>query len=143
MFLPSETQEGDRFGPPRLNLHMLSFLKVFQLVLRPHVSQRPVRTLLTIFGVALGVAASIAVRTANLDVLRSFEQAVQTVSGPTALEVFGGELGFDETLISKVRQTRGVQSANPVILQTAVKPGDGTGSQALPVLGLDLLGEFE
>jgi len=74
---------------------MFVFLKLFKMVLVAHVTQRPLRTVLTILGVALGVSASVAVRTANVDVLRSFEQAVMTVAGPTTLEVSGGELGLD------------------------------------------------
>lgn len=122
---------------------MLSFIKVFLLILAAHVTQRPLRTLLTIVGVALGVSASVAVRTANVDVLRSFEQAVLTVAGPTTLEVFGGELGLDERLITTVRNVSGVTSASPVILQTAVRMSEGRPGQAVQVLGLDLLAEFD
>ena len=69
---------------------MPSFIKVFLLIFSAHVTQWPLRTLLTVIGVALGVSASVAVRTANIDVLRSFEQAVLTVAGPTTLEISGG-----------------------------------------------------
>lgn len=121
---------------------MFVFLKIFKLVLAAHITQRPLRTLLTILGVALGVSASVAVRTANVDVLRSFEQSVMTVAGPTTLEVSGGELGLDERLITALRKVEGVTSASPVILQTAVKTGRGT-QRAIQVLGLDLLAEID
>ena len=122
---------------------MPSFFKVIQLVIAAYLFQRPVRTGLTLLGVALGVAASVAVRTANVDVLQSFERTVQTVAGPTTLEITGGELGFDETVITTVRGVSGVQSANPVILQVAVRTGEGADTHAIPVLGLDLLAEYE
>ncbi len=121
---------------------MFAFLKVFRLVLAAHVTQRPLRTFLTVMGVALGVAASVAVRTANVDVLRSFEQAVLTVAGPTTLEISGGDLGLDERLMTAVRKVSGVTSASPVILQTAVKMGGGP-QQAVQVLGLDLFSEID
>lgn len=105
--------------------------------------QWPVRTLLTVIGVALGVSASVAVRTANVDVLRSFEQAVLTVAGPTALEVSGGEPGLDEALITPIRTVRGVVSASPVIVQTAVRMNGQQLGQAVQVLGLDLLAELD
>jgi putative ABC transport system permease protein len=73
---------------------MPAFVRVLLLLLTAHVRQWPLRTLLTIVGVALGVSASVAVRTANVDVLRSFEEAVLTVAGPTTLEVSGGETGL-------------------------------------------------
>jgi putative ABC transport system permease protein len=120
---------------------MLSFLNAFLLILTAHLTQRPLRTLLTVIGVALGVSASVAVRTANIDVLRSFESAVLTVAGPTTLEVSGGELGLDEQLITTVRRVSDVTSASPVILQTAVRMSDGRPGQAVQVLGLDLLDE--
>lgn len=123
---------------------MLSTLTIFLLILTAHVRQRPLRTLLTVIGVALGVSASVAVRTANLDVLRSFEQAVMSVAGPTTLEVSGGELGFDENVIRLVRGVTGVTSASPVILQTAVKSEDSSQVvEAVQVLGLDLLAESD
>ncbi|MDH4236268.1 MAG: hypothetical protein OEV17_03380, partial [Nitrospira sp.] len=92
---------------------MPSFIKVFLLIVSAHVAQWPLRTLLTVIGVALGVSASVAVRTANVDVLRSFEQAVLTVAGPTTLEISGGELGLDERLIRAARTVSGVTSASP------------------------------
>ncbi|MFO0700163.1 MAG: FtsX-like permease family protein [Nitrospira sp.] len=121
---------------------MLSFIKVIVLILLSHLRQWPLRTLLTIGGVALGVSASVAVRTANVDVLRSFEEAVLTVAGPTTLEVAGGESGLDEQLITRLRTVPGVISVSPVILQTAVQMRGGQPGQAIQVLGLDLLAEF-
>lgn len=81
---------------------MLSFMNVVLLILVSHLRQWPLRTVLTIGGVALGVSASVAVRTANVDVLSSFEQAVLTVAGPTTLEVSGGESGLDEQLMTRL-----------------------------------------
>ena len=121
---------------------MLSFIKVVFLILVSHLRQWPLRTALTIGGVALGVSASVAVRTANVDVLSSFEQAVLTVAGPTTLEVAGGEAGLDERLITRLRAVPGVTSVSPVILQTAVQMRGDQPGQAIQVLGLDLLAEF-
>ena len=121
---------------------MPAFLRALLLLLTSHVRQWPLRTVLTIAGVALGVSAAVAVRTANVDVLRSFEQAVMTVAGPTTLEVSGGENGFDEQVITKVRTVAGVASASPVILQTAVHMRGEQADQAVQVVGLDLLAEF-
>lgn len=121
---------------------MPAFLRVLLLLLTSHVRQWPLRTLLTIVGVALGVSASVAVRTANVDVLRSFEQAVLTVAGPTTLEVSGGEAGLDEQVMTRVRTVAGVTTASPMILQTAVRMRGEQPDQAVQVVGLDLLSEF-
>jgi putative ABC transport system permease protein len=122
---------------------MSSFFKLFLLILPAHLTQRPLRTLLTVAGVALGVSASVAVRTANLDVLRSFEQAVLAVAGPTTLEVAAGEVGLDERAIVTLRNVPGVVSAAPVVLQTAIRIDEGSNGVAVQVLGLDLLAEVD
>ncbi len=121
---------------------MPTFIKVVVLILLSHLRQWPLRTLLTIVGVSLGVSASVAVRTANIDVLRSFEQAVLTVAGPTTLEVAGDDTGLDERVVTSVRMVSGVTSASPVIIQTAVRMQGTQPGQAIQVLGLDLLDEL-
>jgi putative ABC transport system permease protein len=108
-----------------------------------HLATRPGRTLLTLIGVGLGVAATIAVQRANLDVLSSFERAVLTVAGPTAVEIDGGETGIDERLIAAVRRIAGVVSAAPVLAQTALLSESRSSRRAIQVLGLDLLAEAD
>ncbi|MDR4479317.1 MAG: FtsX-like permease family protein [Nitrospira sp.] len=103
------------------------------------MSTHPGRTLLTIIGVGLGVAATIAVQTANVDVLRSFEESVLTVAGPVTLEVSAGEAGMDERLIATVREVTGVDSARPVV-EVGVRVADR--QQSFLILGLDLLDEL-
>ena len=110
-------------------------------LIRAHGLQRPFRALLSIAGVALGVLASVAIGTANIQVLRSFEQAVTTVAGPATLEIVGGDLGVDESVITAVRTVDGVVSAAPVIEETVVAAQGEQRGQALQILGLDLLAE--
>lgn len=107
-----------------------------------HLSTRPGRTLLTIIGVGLGVAATIAVQTANVDVLRSFEESVLSVAGPVTLEVSAGESGMDERLIADVRTIEGVESARPVV-EVGVRVAEGAGrTHSFLILGVDLLEEL-
>jgi putative ABC transport system permease protein len=110
-------------------------------LIRAHAFQRPFRTLLSIAGVALGVLASVAIGTANIQVLRSFEQAVTTVAGPATLEIAGHDLGVDEAAITAVRRVDGVVSATPVIEESVVLNQGEVRGQALQILGLDLLAE--
>ncbi|MCZ6781142.1 MAG: ABC transporter permease, partial [Nitrospirae bacterium] len=95
-------------------------LKALALLSRGHLAERPVRTAMTIVGVALGVSVSVAMRTANLDVLRSFEEAVLTVAGRATLEVSGGELGVDELVIADLLAHPDVLSAAPILEVGAV-----------------------
>ena len=87
----------------------------------------------------MGVAAFVSVRTANVEVLRSFEKTVATVAGSASLAVVGGELGFDEALIRSVRSVPGVISAAPV-LEIAARLSAGPHiNEFLQILGTDLL----
>lgn len=107
-----------------------------------HLSTHPGRTALTMFGVGLGVAATIAVQTANVEVLRSFEESVLSVAGPVTLEVSAGETGIDERVITAVRAVPGVSSARPV-LEVGVRVADGPPPRpSFSILGLDLLEEL-
>lgn len=110
-------------------------------LIRAHALQRPFRALLSIAGVALGVLASVAIGTANMQVLRSFEQAVTTVAGPATLEIAGHELGVDESVMTAVRAVEGVVSAAPVIEEAVVVAQGKSPGQTLEILGLDLLAE--
>jgi putative ABC transport system permease protein len=110
-------------------------------LIRAHALQRPFRTLLSIAGVALGVLASVAIGTANIQVLRSFEQAVTTVAGPATLEIAGHDLGVDESVIAAIRAVEGVVSAAPVMEESVVLTQGELRGQALEILGLDLLEE--
>ena len=110
-------------------------------LIRAHALQRPFRALLSIAGVALGVLASVGIGTANMQVLRSFEQAVTTVAGPTTLEISGRELGVNESVITVVRAVEGVVSAAPVIEESVVVVQGESRGQTFQILGLDLLAE--
>ena len=114
-------------------------LRAVLLIAYRHLFARPIRTGLTVAGVGLGVSVSVAIQAANVDVLKSFEEAVITVAGRATLQVSGGELGLDERIIQRLRQHPHVDSATPV-LQTSARVGDGPHQgELLTILGLDLL----
>ena len=101
--------------------------------------ERPLRTGLTIIGVSLGVAAFIAVRTANVEVLRSFEQSVTAVSGAATLEIVGHDGRLDEALIAGVRHVPGIVSADPILAIEARFAGGSLKSQGISIVGVDLI----
>ncbi len=86
---------------------------VLEMLARCHMTARPLRTAMTILGVALGVSVFVAIRTANEEVLRSFEVAVSSVAGKATLQVSGGDLGFDER-VSSGCAPRSARPAGPV-----------------------------
>jgi putative ABC transport system permease protein len=93
----------------------------------------------TVVGISLGVALSVAIRSANEEVLRSFQEAVAQVAGRATLQVSAGESGVDEAVITELRRHPSVLLASPVVHQ-AVQVGAGPqAGRAFQVLGLDLL----
>jgi len=94
---------------------------------------------LTVVGIVLGVAVAVAIQTANVDVLNSFQQSVTAVAGRATVQVSNGETGLDERLIQRVSQHPDVVSAMPVIQLTArIVEGPHQG-RALSIMALDLL----
>ena len=122
---------------------MTAWFRLAGTLIRAHGWQRPFRTALTVTGVALGVLSSVAMLTANREVLRAFERAVLTVAGPATLEVSGRDLGLDETLLELLQHSPGVQKVIPLI-EEAVVLGEGTpAGESVQVYGMDLLEEAE
>lgn len=111
-------------------------LRTLAVVAIGHAAAHPVRTLLTAVGVALGVAAPIAIDGANRDVLQTFRAGVLQVAGPATLEVAAGDRGLDETVIRSVRRHPAVRSALPVVQRLARDIATGS---AVTVIGTDLL----
>src|SRR5438046_2295299 len=87
-----------------------------------HLWEEPGRTLLTLSGVALGVAVYLAIRLANASALASFSTTVDAVAGRANLQIVGGSGGFDEHLFSRVLRVPGVQAAAPVVQIAAPAP---------------------
>ena len=56
------------------------------------------RVLLSVVGIALGVALGFAVFLVNRAAVNEFSLAVRTMAGATDLEVRGGRAGFEESL---------------------------------------------
>jgi putative ABC transport system permease protein len=116
-----------------------TIFRALGLLSRRQILERPVRTSITICGIALGVSVSIAIQTANVDVLRSFEQTVLTVAGRATLQVSGGDLGLNEEVIAILLQHPAVAAATPVLQQGARVANGLHEGTPLVVMGLDLL----
>jgi putative ABC transport system permease protein len=113
-----------------------------------HLLHERARTLLTVAGVALGVAVFVAVRLASHSALASFADTVDAVAGRADLQVAGGSEGFDERVFLAARGTPGVVAAAPVVQQHALARALPRGAPRPPrpdvtvmVLGLDVLRE--
>jgi len=97
------------------------------------------RVAMTTFGIALGVAVFFAVRTANAALLESLTLTVERLAGKSTLEVTAGEAGFPEETLDTVRNTPGVQLAEPVIQVIVHTAFQDEGN--LMILGVDTTGD--
>ncbi|MFM8819486.1 MAG: FtsX-like permease family protein [Phenylobacterium sp.] len=96
----------------------------------------PVRTLVAVLAIAVGVALGFAVHLVNRSALAEFDTALRSVSGSADLRVEAvSPAGFDEALYPKVARLPVVSAASPVI-EVAARTADG---RSLTVLGLDPL----
>jgi len=107
------------------------------LVLRP-ARTHPLRSLLSIAGVAIGVAAVCAIHRGNRSVTDSFRGGVEAISGAARLTVEGVD-GVPENAAAGLRWIWEVGAFAPVVDRFAVC-GDGS-DEPVEVLGVDVTAE--
>jgi putative ABC transport system permease protein len=97
----------------------------------------PVRFLVAILAIAIGVALAFAVHVINRSAADAFGEAVRSVSGEADLQVRGSSgLGFDEMLYPRLMALEEVADASPVVqLRASLR------ARQVPItlLGLDML----
>jgi len=95
----------------------------------------PVRALVAVVAIALGVALGFAIHLINTAAFNEFSAAVKSLSGQADLQVRGAQPFFDEALYPRLAQHKGVALADPVLeFDAEVRGRDG----ALKVLGIDV-----
>ena len=113
--------------------------RVFLLLIIEHLRHRPIRALLTVLGVAIGVSAWLAIRAVNAEVFQSFEESVESVVGDAAITVSGGSDGIDEKILQKIQRHPGIRSASPILKMTGEIQEGPIAGQSLLIWGVDLL----
>jgi len=98
-------------------------------------------TLLTVFGVALGVASVLSIQIINRNALAAFEGSMEAVSGEADLSVMGRTPTFPEALYPEVLATEGVKAAWPMV-RVEVALADRVRS-FVTVLGFDFLASVD
>jgi len=94
------------------------------------------RLLLSVLGIALGVALGFAVHLINRSAIEELAAGVRALSGEADLEVRGGRAGFPERLYAELARLPGVAVASPVLEAEAVVAGR---RQSLRLIGVDPL----
>jgi len=110
---------------------------LLRLISLRYLRAAPVRTVLTLFGILLGVSVVFAIDVVNSSVMGSFRSTIDDVAGKTALTI-GGTSGVAEELLEVVRAVPGVAAAVPVIQETA---HDERTDTQLTVMGIDTLSD--
>jgi hypothetical protein len=98
--------------------------------------EQPLRVLVTIAVIALGVALSSAVYLINAGALGEFNQATRRLTGEADLILRGPKAGFDESLFADIARRPGVRTASAVLELDVPVVGQ---KQPLKILGLDPL----
>jgi putative ABC transport system permease protein len=107
-----------------------------------HVRTKPLRAVLTVLGIALGVALFVAIGAINASTLGFFRDNVGSMTGRATFTVMGSEAGFPEEKVDVVKGVHGVEAAVPMVESRVRFDGPaGRRSQSLVVLGIDLLQE--
>ena len=104
-----------------------------------NVLRHPWLTVLTVTGVALGVAVVSAVDIANDAAQRSFRIAAESVAGRATHQVVGGPAGLPEDLYRTIRVTRRFRASAPVVtgqITIAASPGS-----TFQLIGIDPFAE--
>jgi putative ABC transport system permease protein len=80
--------------------------------------------LLTLFGIAVGVASAVAACCAIQSARGSYSELFDSLVGGAALEVHApGEVGFDPALVDVLRKVEGILAVLPEVQGTAARPG--------------------
>ena len=80
-----------------------------------HIRRHPWLVILSVLGIALGVAVVVAIDLANSSALQAFKQANQTLTGKATHRIVGGPAGIDEKDYVDLRIKLGVRQATPLI----------------------------
>ncbi|WP_373986721.1 ABC transporter permease [Duganella sp. BuS-21] len=94
----------------------------------------PVRALVAIAAIAVGISLGFAIHLINAAAFNEFSAAVKSLSGVADIQVRGTEPFFDEAIYPTLAQRAGVVVASPVLEFDASVPGRQT---ALKIIGID------
>jgi putative ABC transport system permease protein len=94
---------------------MIALLRSFSL---PHLRRHRLRVALTAAGIALGVAAVVAIRLVNDSVTTGMRSIAEEMTGGAHLIVSGDRTGVPEALLDTVKSVAGVAHVTPLVKQT-------------------------
>ena len=99
----------------------------------------PVRALLAVAAIAVGVAMGFAIHLINAAAFNEFSAAVKSLSGQADVQVAGREPLVDESVYPRLAAHPQVAVAAPVLELSAAIAGAGSAEGALRIVGIDAL----
>ena len=116
-------------------------MNLFKVTLR-HYTRHPWQILLSVVGIALGVAVVVSIDLANSSAKKAFQLSAEAISGSATHEIIGGPDGVAEEVYTQLRVANGLDKTAPVVegygqLTNVL----GTKQKTMHVLGIDLLAE--
>ena len=106
-----------------------------------YARHHPLRAIVQIIAIAVGVALGYAINLINASALDEFSGAVRHVLGEADFSVSGGRLGFDERLYARIAALPEVDTASPIVEVEApvpTMPRSTAGLATLKVIGVDV-----
>lgn len=110
-------------------------IRYFNIALGAHLRASRSLYLLTVFGVALGVASVLSIQIINRNALAAFTGSMTAVSGEADLTVLGYTPSFPEHLYPRVLSTKGVRAAWPPLRYSVAL--EGVEEVFLDMVGVD------
>ncbi len=114
-------------------------IRLFRLISIRHFYLEKWKSVLTIVGIALGVAVFISIRTSIHSALDAFRSTIDHVAGRTHLEIVSQRNGFDENLFVQINRLEGISVAAPVVqyIAQSAQPIN----EPLLILGIDIFSD--
>jgi len=116
-------------------------VNLFRWFIVRHLRRELLRTIVTVSGVAIGIAVVLAIRLSNASSVRGFEAALESISGQVSLEVFSPGTGVQEDRLSDLQWLSEFGAVSPIIdgdVMVRAAEGNDT-AELVRVLGVDIL----
>jgi len=104
-----------------------------------YLVHHPWQTVLSILGIALGVAVVVAIDLANQGAENAFKNSMQSIAGKASHQIIGGPAGLPQSLYTTLKTTQGLPQMAPVLEQPVILEGDSPTTFTL--LGIDPFAE--
>jgi putative ABC transport system permease protein len=107
-----------------------------------HYTRHPWQILLSILGIALGVAVVVSIDLANSSANKAFELSAEAISGNATHEIVAGPEGVPDEIYTELRLKEGLENIAPVVegygeLTNII----GNKQKTVQILGIDILAE--